>query len=373
MRRPLLAAAIALALPLTAVTPAKAAAPVFTVHMAPGAPASNDGLTARTPVGTLTRVQEVLRQHRPSSDVEVRIKQGTYRSAPMHDWRFYIPGHTISFMPADYAQGAGLPPGGRPVFRNISSHPNGFWLQPRLPRDSADPLHNGGDSGLRFYYLQIEEYAAGAISIFGDSERDVSDESLNPPLRMRGSKGLNGNTLFGMVLRNLGNKHAPGAAYGYGAVVLTNSSGNRIENNTFDHVENAAPDGGYIHGTYVTHFSSSNTVTRNKFVWISGDPIKVRNMSNYNAFEHNNFDRTGRFAHYKDEFCDLACARNNKIDRQCSSFHNRFFHNRLGTNYTGAAALPAWTLSPEGLTNAGGAPCAIPSGDVRLRTGSNTG
>ncbi|SDN28735.1 right-handed parallel beta-helix repeat-containing protein [Allokutzneria albata] len=369
MRLP--AAALALALPLASMAPASAA-PLFTVHMAPGAPAHNDGLTARTPVGSLARVQEVLRRHRPKSDVEVRIEQGVYRSAGMQDWRFYIPGHTISFMPADYEQGTGLPPGGRPVFRNVAGHPGGFWFQARLPKDRTDPLHNGGDSGLRFYYLQVEEYSAGAISIFGDSERDVSDESHDPPLRVRGSQGLNGNLLFGMMLRNLGDKHAPGAPFGYGAVVLTNSSGNRIENNTFDRVENTDPHAGYVHGTYVTHFSSSNVIVRNRFEWISGDPIKVRNASSYNVFEHNTFDRTGRTAHYADEFCDLDCARKNKIDRQCASFHNRLFRNKLGRSHTGDAALPAWLLTPAGLTNAGGAPCSIPAGDVRLRTGSNT-
>ncbi|MEV4758437.1 right-handed parallel beta-helix repeat-containing protein [Micromonospora sp. NPDC049559] len=376
-RRGRLAAAAALvicATPLLSATPAHAAE-IFTVYLAPDGSDANDGLAAATPVRSLVRVQEVLVAAKPTVDVEVRVKQGTYTAPPMHTWRFYVPGHTISFLPVDYEYGEGQDGiAGRPVFRNQrnadGSYPSGYWLQPRLPRDPADPLYGGGASGLRFYYLQVEYYSAGGISIYGDSERDVTDETYDPPLRVRAGEGLNGNTVFGMVFTHLGSRWT-GGSYGYGAIVLTNSSGNRIENNHFVNVENASPDGGYIHGLYVTHFSSSNQLNRNAFSYVSGDPVKIRNMSNYNTVEYNTFSRTGRASHYRDEFCDTACARANGIERQCASYHNRFFNNTLGTNYAGTGSLPTWSLSPDGLTNAGGTPCAIPAGDQRLRTGYN--
>jgi hypothetical protein len=139
---------------------------VFTVYMAPtsaGGSDANDGLTPSTAVNTLVRVQAVLRDHRPATGVEVRIKQGTYVAPPFHNWRFYIPGHSISFVPIDYVPGQGLPAGGLPVFRNArcgSSYCNGFWLQPRLPSETSDPLYDGGNSGLRFYYLQVDYYSS---------------------------------------------------------------------------------------------------------------------------------------------------------------------------------------------------------------------
>lgn len=371
----ILAASLAAALP---VTPAVADdPPVFTVYLAPNGSDSNDGLSPASPVATLVRAQQVLIAARPTTDVEIRIRQGTYEAPPMHNWRFYVPGHTVSFLPIDYEYGEGLDGiAGRPIFRNRraadGSYPAGYWLQPRLPNDPAEPLYHGGTSGLRFYYLQIEYYSAGGISIYGDSERDTSDERYNPALRVAGSQGLNGNTVFGMVFRRLGNRWTGGSSYGYGAVVLTNSSNNRIVNNHFVNVENASPYGGYIHGLYVTHFSSSNQLNRNAFSYISGDPVKIRNMSNYNTVEYNRFSRTGRVAHYRGEFCDRACAVANGIDRQCASYHNRFFNNTLGSNYAGTGKLPTWALTPEGLTNAGGAPCVIPESDQRLRTGYNT-
>jgi hypothetical protein len=374
-RRVLAVAALAACLvSLISATPAHAAS-VFTVYMAPGGSDANDGLSSASPVVSLVRVQQVLVAARPTIDVEVRIKQGTYYATAMEDWRFYVPGHTISFLPVDYRYGGGIGSiAGRPVFRNKrnadGSYPGGYWLQPRLPRDTADPLYNGGTSGLRFYYLQVEYYSAGGLSIYGDSERNTSDPTYNPPLRISGSGGLNGNTVFGTVFKNLGSTWT-GGSWGYGAIVLTNSSGNRIENNSFVNVENAGSYSGKIHGLYVTHFSSSNQLNNNAFSQISGDPVKVRNMSNYNTVEYNTFTRTGRNSHYRDEFCDLACARANNMDRQCASYHNRFFNNTLGSNYAGTGTLPAWSLSPDGLTHAGEAPCTIPAGDQRLRTGSN--
>jgi hypothetical protein len=349
---------------------------VFTVYMAPtsaGGSDANDGLTPSTAVNTLVRVQAVLRDHRPSTDVEVRIKQGTYVAPPFHNWRFYIPGHTVSFMPVDYVPGSGFPAGGLPVFRNArcgSIYCNGFWLQPRLPSETSDPLYNGGNSGLRFYYLQVDYYSAGGLSIYGDSERDVEDERYSPPLSMRGSQGLNGNTIFGMQFRNLGNKWSLGT-FGYGAIVLTNSSNNRIENNHFVNIENKSSEAGLIHGAYVTHFSSSNTITRNKFATISGDPVKVRNQSNYTVVENNTFTRTGRISYYRGEFCDRQCAIDNGLARQCASHSNRFFYNVVQSGYDGGR-ISNWSLGPEGLTYAGVAPCSIPDGAARISTGGNT-
>nr|WP_198151287.1 right-handed parallel beta-helix repeat-containing protein [Kibdelosporangium sp. MJ126-NF4]CEL14159.1 hypothetical protein [Kibdelosporangium sp. MJ126-NF4] len=349
---------------------------VFTVHMSASGSDSADGLTPATAVKTLVRVQQVLRDAQPDTDVEVRIKQGTYVSPPMHDWRFYVPGHTVSFMPSDYEYGEGESGiAGRPVFRNTGDKPAGFWLQPRLPKDKTDPLYDGGNSGLRFYYLQVEQYSAGAVSVYGDSERDIADETYSPPLRKQGSKGLNGNTFFGMVFTHLGSKWAPCGTdcYGWGAIVLTNSSGNRIANNHFLNIENHGNYGGHIHGLYVTHFSSDNTMSANRFSYINGDPVKIRDRSNFNTVEDNTFTRTGRLGFYRDEFCDAACVKEHpKIERQCASYHNRFASNRLISDYDGDNSSEAWTLSPPGLTNAGGTPCTIPAGDQRLRTAGNT-
>jgi hypothetical protein len=348
--------------------------PVFTVYMSASGSDTSDGLSPQTGVYSLVRVQQVLRQQGPATDVEVRVAAGTYTAPAMSDWRFYIPGHTVSFLPAGWNVGDPAP-ASRPVFQNQKkadgTYPGGYWFQPRLPTDPADPMYGGGTSGLRFYYLQVQYYNAGGLSIFGDSERDTVDERYDPPMYQRGSAGLNGNTVYGMLFTHLGNKWG-GGGYGWGAVVLTNSSDNVMDNNLFINVENSSPDGGYIHGAYITHFSADNKVTNSKFNHVSGDPVKVRDRSNFTTVEYNQFIDSGRNSYYRGEFCDRQCAIDNPgTDRQCASYHNRFFNNDLVSGY-GGATIPTWSLRPTGLTNAGGTPCSIPASEQRLRTGYNT-
>ena len=58
--------------------------------------------------------------------------------------------------------------------------------------------------------------------------------------------------------------------------------------------------------------------------------------------------------------------------RQCASYDNRFTNNTIGTVYAGSASQAVWSMSPSGLTYAGGSGCSIPSGKQRLITSGNT-
>jgi hypothetical protein len=355
-------------------------APPLTVFMATpgsGGKDSNDGLTAAHPVATLARVQGILEARKPTGNVEVRIKPGTYVAAPL-TWRFYVPGHTVTFLPQGYYYHGYHQP--LPVFRDAkcgSTYCGGYWLQASLPRSGADPLYDGGRSGLRFYLLQVEYYSSGGVSINGDSERRYKDYSYNPPLRIQGSKGLNGNTFYGMHFTRIGN-HWSGGGYGWGGIVLTNSSSNLITHCTFTNIENNGGPygyGGYIHGVYITHFSSSNQVSYNRFSYVSSDEVKVRDRSNNNNIEFNTSTHSGVNSHYREEFCDRACALRvgHGQERQCASYQNRFAYNKLDHGYYFGGPIPTWSLNPSGQTNAGGAPCSIPHGAERLHTAGNTG
>jgi hypothetical protein len=61
--------------------------------------------------------------------------------------------------------------------------------------------------------------------------------------------------------------------------VLTNSSRKTITNSHFVNIENTQAWRGYIHGVYVTHFSSSNEITANRMTYIGGNPVKTRDRS----------------------------------------------------------------------------------------------
>lgn len=366
--------------PLIAVGPAAVRADpiaqsVFTVYMAPpsaGGSDDHEGLTPDQSVVSLVRVEQVLRAYQPSTDVEVRIKQGVYELPPMQNWRFYVPGRTISFLPIDYQYGDSHEDiAGRPVFRNKrnanGTYPDGFWLVARPGATPTSPLYNGGTSGLRFYYLQVELYSHGGIGINAGT---TTDHRYDPPIYLKANHGLNGNTFFGMQFMKIGNKWT-GGDYGYGAIVLTNSSRNTIANNHFVNVENTAAYRGYIHGVYATHFSSYNQVSANRFAYIGGNPVKTRDRSSLNTFEGNTFTRTGDTAYYRDDICDRACAIANNMSRECAGYGNRFVNNNLVSGYEGSA-IATWLLSPAGNTYAGGSPCTLPAGERRLYTGGNT-
>jgi hypothetical protein len=355
-----------------AATPALAAT-TFNVFMAPSASGGSDansGLSASAPVLTMGRVQAVLRAAAPATDVVVDILQGNYTVGET-DWTFYISGHTISFMAHGYVAGGGRPAAGDPIFTNTTSggvHPAAWWFKALTP-GASDPFHNGGTTGLCFYYLRVRDYTGG-ISFDGQTGHTYLD-SQNPPMYIKPSAGVNGNTVFGMSFEQIGNAYTAGD-WGYGAILFTDSSSNTIDNNTFDHVVNTTSPGA-IHDLYITHFSSSNTVTRNKFVTVSSYSVKVRDRSNFTVVENNTFNDTGGTSAYRDEFCDLACVQANPgTPRQCASYDNRFENNSIGTVYGSSASQAVWSMSPSGLTNAGGSGCSIPSGMQRLITSGNT-
>jgi hypothetical protein len=98
----------------------------------------------------------------------------------------------------------------------------------------------------------------------------------------------------------------------------------------------------------VTHKSSRNEFSRNSVIGVSSDPVKLRDAGNYNMFDSNTFGANGfprsstpPSAHYLEEV--------NTATGECSSYHNRFANNDLGTFLVGSTAnLPVWYLYPAG-------------------------
>ncbi len=335
------------------------------IYLAPVSKGGNDrntGLTSSSPILSLAHAQQVLTRLNPTGNVTVRIMQGTYVAGAV-TWSFYVPGHTISFMPANYS-GGGRPPGGDPVFADPVSngtHVGQTWFTAILP-PAPSPLHDGGTTGLRFYYLTVEDYTQ-AISFNGQTGHSWHNNTFY----VRPSKGLNGNDVSGMTFRDIGDLYAPvPTGAGYGVVLFTDSSQDSIYNNTFDDIYNSG-DHDELHGLYITHFSSSNTVDKNLFENTNGEAVKVRDRSNYNNIFENTFKGTGGVAAYLDDFCDQQCVTtaSPRKYRECASFGNRFADNIIATG--------TWTdLIPPGQTYAGGAPCSMPSGQMRLHTAGNS-
>jgi hypothetical protein len=333
-----------------------------TIYLAPaskGGKDGNTGLTLSSPILTLAHAQQVLTRLNPTGNVTVRITQGTY-VADAITWSFYVPGHTISFMPVNYG-GGGRPAGGDPVFADPTSkgtHIGQTWFTAILP-PSPSPLHDGGNTGLRFYYLAVEDYTQG-ISFNGQAGHSWHNNTFY----IQPSTGVNDNDVSGMTFHDIGDLYAP-AQTGYGVILFTDSSHDDIYNNTFDDIYNSG-DTDQLHPLYITHFSSSSTIDKNLFEDTNGEAVKVRDRSNDNNIFDNTFKATGGVAAYLDDFCDQQCVNgaSPKKYRECASYGNRFADNTIDTGTW-------WDLIPPGETYAGGAPCSIPTGIERLHTAGN--
>lgn len=311
------------------------------IYLSPTGVDSNDGLTPNTPVLTLEAAESIIQVLNPDSDVEIRIKQGTY-TAGQTTWNTFLDGHTISFMPVDFQVGMGEADiAGRPVFRPLGAPE--WWLYAQLPQG-----HPGGTTGLRFYYLRVENYQNG-LMIHG---RYTTNEN---GLRIPATDGANGNQIRGMYFYHLGSLHTGSPSYGVAALDLVNSSDNYVRANQFLYLENGTPNQSHIHAVYMAHGSSNNIVINNKFRYISADAVRIRNQSNGNEVTGNTFDHTGQHAHLVDWFCDGDCVTPTS-PQECAS-HGTYFHdNVIGVGYLGTA-IPHTLLVPDGLTYPGPGTC----------------
>jgi hypothetical protein len=332
-----------------------------TIYLAPVSKGGNDshtGLTESSPLLDLPTAQKVLQKLNPTGNVTIRIEQGTYPATGI-TWFFYVPGHTISFMPVDYT-GGGRPAGGDPVFSDpvnpkTKKPYDETWFTAQEP-GSPSPLSDGGNTGLHFYYLQVQNYPQG-ISFNGQTGHSWHNKIwyIDP------SKGVNDNAVSGMTFNDIGDTYAPGWTP-TGVILLTDSSHNDIANNTFSNINNTG-NTDELHAIYDTHFSSYNTIEKNLFEYTDGEAVKVRDRSDFNNVTGNRFVNTGGVAAYLDDFCNEACvqaARPFVTYDQCASYGNRFTDNTI------IGGLPVYKLIPPGETYAGDSPCSIPKGQERL-------
>ncbi|WP_327585690.1 hypothetical protein OHA25_00445 [Nonomuraea sp. NBC_00507] len=328
---------------------------VYRIFMAADGSDAADGCTRTTAVASLARVQALLKAAAPGKDVEVRIARGTYRQTSQVSWDHYVPGHAISFLPTGYTPGNGRPADGVPIFDGGGAA--GWWFKATLPSG-----HPGGATMLRFYYLQVQNYANG-LQIVGGL-------TTSGGRRLPATKGANKNIIWGMTFTRLGNKHAPQTA-GTAALSLANSKGNRVEASHFKQLENTGSEGKLMHGVYLETHSNGNTVTRNRFELVSGDATRARNDSNGNRLFDNTFRRTGVRGAYEEWFCHPTTGCDRPTSQECASHGNVFYSNDIGAAYDGGT-LPDWSLMPPGNRFAGDHPGCTNEGQPRLRTWSNT-
>ena len=272
----------------------------FKIYLSPQGSDSDRGLTKSYPVETLARAQEILKTYDPNQEIEVHINQGTYYDQSVI-WT-YTNGHSITFKPTDTSKG-------RPVFDGGGSIATWFKLS----------KSNGSESSLKFRYIKVQNYNI-AMSFEGNRNDFASWNS--------------GNELYGMYFYRIGGKYTD-FKYSPAAIRFANSRNNIVENSYFVDILNDSKTASYIHAIYFAHYSSDNKVVRNQFHTINGDPIRVRDESNYNYIAGNRFYSSGARAFYSDWYCNEDTRDCSKASGECPSIGNEFHYNDLYSGYDG--------------------------------------
>jgi hypothetical protein len=291
-----------------AVTPAEAR---FYVYMSPGGSDENPG-SETAPVVTLRRVQEILRETRPDSNVIVRIRSdaGVYYGQSVI-WDYFDSDHYILF--------ESWPDSIRATFSQGSADTVFFVLKASAGRPTYIHLRR----------LTVQGYAAGAISFIGDA-----DES-----------GWNGaNSIVDCVMQDIGNVAQPGRHISWGVIDFVNSRHNSIRDCAFIDCANANTNefpqdtsrellasgaDQPIIGVYLAHHSGCNQITGCAFRRVKGDAVRIRDDSNGNEICYCYFRQTGWTAvctmwYRHAEALAFAAA-------ECPSWSNTFHHNRTGS------------------------------------------
>ncbi|MCO5141664.1 MAG: hypothetical protein M9962_01080 [Oligoflexia bacterium] len=337
------------------------AADPYRIYVSADGSDTKNGSTASSAVKTLTKAHSLIKNAAPvNRHVEVRIlnrdKGGA--TARFHQqevvWTYTVPGYEVRIMANDT--------GSRPIFdgcddrkQNCSKKPF-FKFVPRYENAGGIVINN----------IRIVRYSA-AINI----------GSSDAPYHTRG------NSITNVDFNEIGNAHDPdNMGPAYSAVTLLDSSKNTIKDCTFtnivnkitsktplkdEHKDDSVEDlMRLIHGIYLAHGSSNNTIQYNKFARISGHAIKLRNKSNNNIISTNIFIKITQASGSKgigaiQEWFSKGV--------ECASWNNRVEKNTFDGDYA-CNRLPAVDYS--NILEGGNCPAPASSGKKFSVVGNST-
>lgn len=307
--------------------------------LAPGGDDTRAGRDEASALQSIARVEALLVADPPTCDVEVWIAPGVYREQRV-SWRTTDPTIRITFRASDRER--------RPIFDGCAASGSCTGGTFFSLRHSA-----GEDTNLHFWYLHVRNYQT-AISLNGDRNSEAASNG--------------GNRIFGCYFERIGNVFEPGLEPSTACVRLVNSDDNEIANNHFVDVINTR-SGALIHAIYVAHMSDRNTITGNRFVRSTGDPVRVRDFSNDNVITDNRFVRVGTQAGYTDWYCDHDARSDcTKPTPECPSWGSQFRDNVLDGTWTCGPLATFHYFQDEATTG-----CMRPAAEARrLRTSGNT-
>ncbi|MEE7547640.1 right-handed parallel beta-helix repeat-containing protein [Xanthomonas sp. Kuri4-1] len=276
-----------------------ATAQAYQVYLSPTGDDAAAG-TQAAPLRSLQGVLEKVAGGPAGEDVDVVVAPGTY-SGQSVVWN-YVGARSITFAPPTDADAM-------PVF---DGQGGGTWFALRGAKGKA--------TAVSFIGLHVRNYWMAIDLGSSNAAKDANS----------------GNAIQQMYFERIGGIYGTGAeSYSYAAVRLQNSSGNRIDGNRFEHVENTEDRSGYIHALYLAHGSADNVVAGNAFTDVNGDAVRTRNRSDGTVVDGNTFVRAGKYAAFSDWF-DAASG-------ECPSQGGRFVDNHVGAGYFGTIPATATT------------------------------
>ena len=243
-----------------------------------------DGLTPERAVASFAAAEKIL-MDRGVLKARVLLRGGTYYpSSPIH-WTYSPPGGHITF---------GTEPGtGEVIIDGSRQESSGAEALAVMKSDVGE--------------ASIETMAADYGMTLTSNNSSVVVEGYTFQYHRSGGiriAGQPGDRTSNIVIRNntfqyIGDKYKAGTGTGYGGVHVTNSSGTRVEGNRFYYLVNVDSPGA-IHGVYLANYSNSSVIQKNRFGYISGDPIRTRHNSKNNIVDSNMFWQTGSYAIFSD-------------------------------------------------------------------------
>lgn len=253
----------------------------LTIYLSPNGVDTQDGLTTTRPIRTLKRAHDLVAAHlkKTPSNVNIQLAPGVYYNQTV-TWTATNPLYQIRIYSASPTQKA-IFDGRSSATATLGSQRSFFILKST----------SGKATNLNFEHLTIRFYAE-AISLNGNRDDEKAGFNSN-------------NKILFTWFDKIGSKfHVDQTLPAYAALRFVNSRKNEVKGNIFSNIENASrPE--LLHAVYVAHFSHENIFEGNSFRKQSGDPLRVRDYSNFNVVTKNEFESAGSFV-YSEWYCEAS-------------------------------------------------------------------
>jgi hypothetical protein len=257
----------------------------YAVYVSPNGSDKASGRSREEAVRSLERVQELLRQAKPSQDQKdfaVRFLPGVYRGIEV-EWNFYSPGRRVLLAPADEG------PAGGERFQVVIDGTNSKqerFLTLRLKDAPASSV----PTALTLRGLHIRNYCEGVSLGDFHATSDMTD-----------------NVVEGNLFTEIGSKYQAPTAKSKGKAVpegecaaalrLQHASNGVVRKNIFRRIENLPAEetasGKYgpslLHSIYIADHSTGNLIEDNRFEAFTGSPVRIRAESDHNRIVSNTF------------------------------------------------------------------------------------